>query len=480
MGIFRKDSVAVDDSHTPERKPRVLIGVPGFAGVLPEAQENFFELAYHCGRYAKGYDFLLKIMTKREQFRARNTLVDLAIMNSCDYLLMLDDDMIVPPNLFLKLVAHDKDIIGALYFQRGGAYHPVLMKQKSEKDGFRSIEFLNHYDPALVKPGLHPVDVIGGGCLLMKVDVFRQLTQPYFWIDGVVGTDVHLCTRLRDAGIQPYADTSIELGHLGEKPIITSRNVPRYNKQVGLVQEQLWSDLKDYYQAADDDELHSRMVRCSEGNIREEKWGAYRQHWDDIRRFYTVDAEWQVLNLARYNLQNDEARDFVVSEHDRLLSPGATVIDYGAGLGYCTIPLAQAGYGVYALDLEGAATLKFLRWRIAKHNLGIETCTQDRKGGEVAIQAFRSELPDPVPGFQADGCLLISVLDHLPDPWGAIEWISAHVKPGGFLVCDTWRQVPMEDEPQHLCRFNAHTFVKDLRKLGWRDVPENPFLFIRE
>jgi 2-polyprenyl-3-methyl-5-hydroxy-6-metoxy-1,4-benzoquinol methylase len=474
MGIFSKRSVAVDHGSCkdnqvdPGRKPRVLIGVPGFAGVQPEAQENFFELAYHCGRYAMDYDFCLKILTKREQFRARNSLVDLAIMNDCQFLLMLDDDMMVPPNLFLKLVAHDKDIIGALYYQRGGAFHPVLMRQKSVKDGFRSIEFLNHFDHALVKPGLHPVDVIGGGCLLMKVDVFRSLQQPYFWIDGIVGTDVHLCTRLKDAGIQPYADTSIELGHLGEKQIVTSRTVPRYNKAVGLVNEQLWLDLLEYYQAADDDELQSRMIRSSEGNIREEKWGEYREHWDDIRSFYTVDAEWQVLNLARYNLEFDEARQWALTEIDRAVPEGGTLIDYGAGLGYCTIPLAQKGYALHALDLAGAPTLKFLDWRIAKHHLPVQ------------VHRFRTEVPEALPGVQADGCLLISVIDHLPDPWGALKWISAHVKPGGFLLCDTWRQIKMADEPQHLCRFNAHTFVKDLRKFGWRDVPENPFLFIKE
>jgi hypothetical protein len=96
------------------------------------------------------------------------------------------------------------------------------------------------------------------------------------------------------------------------------------------------------------------------------------------------------------------------------------------------------------------------------------------------VHRFRSEVPPAIPDLQADGCLLISVIDHLPDPWGALKWISDPVKPGGFLLCDTWRQIKMADEPQHLCRFDPHTFVKDLRRFGWRDVPENPFLFLKE
>jgi 2-polyprenyl-3-methyl-5-hydroxy-6-metoxy-1,4-benzoquinol methylase len=469
MGFFSKKGVATVDPVEHERKPRVLIGVPGFAGVQGEVQENFFAFAYHCGRYATDYDFCLKILTKREQFRARNHLVDLAIMNECEYLLMLDDDMVIPPDLFLKLVAHDKDVIGALYYQRGGAFHPVLMRQMSAKDGFRSIEFLNHFDKALMHPGLHPVDVIGGGCLLFKVDVFRQMQQPYFWIDGIVGTDVSICTRLREAGIQPYADTSIELGHLGDKEVITSRTVPKYSKKLGEVNEQLWQDLKRFY-LADDDELQSRMIRSSEGSIREDMWGERGEDWPSIRDYYTANADWQVLNLARYNLEYDQARDWVVNEMDRACARGSTIIDYGAGLGYCSVALAQDGYTVHALDLEGSATLRFLRERIAYHGLG------DR----LAVHAFRDELPPALLDLRADGCLLISVLDHLPDPYGALQWISAHVKPGGFLLCDTWRQLKKADEPQHLVRFDPHKITRDLRRMGWREVPENPFLFLKE
>lgn len=474
MGFFSRKGVATEPVDH-ERKPRVLIGVPGFAGVQPEVQENFFAFAYHCGRYARDYDFCLKILTKREQFRARNHLVDLAIMNECDYLLMLDDDMVIPQDLFLKLVSHDKDVIGCLYYQRGGAYHPVLMRQKSAKDGFRSIEFLNHFDKALVQPGVHPVDVIGGGCLLFKVDVFRTMQQPYFWVDGIVGTDVSICTRLREAGIQPYADTSIELGHLGDKEVITSRTVPKYSQRIGRVNEQLWNDLKEYY-LADDDELSSRMIRSSEGSIREDMWGDRGEDWESIRAYYTQQADWQVLNLARYNLEYDQARDWALNELDRACPPGSTLIDYGAGLGYCSVPLAQDGYAVHALDLAGAPTLKFLDYRIARHNLD----ARPGHAGGVQVHRFDTELPPALPGVQADGVLLISVIDHLPDPYGALEWITAHVKPGGFLLCDTWRQIKKHDEPQHLCRFDPHKITRDLRKMGWREVPENPFLFIKE
>jgi 2-polyprenyl-3-methyl-5-hydroxy-6-metoxy-1,4-benzoquinol methylase len=295
------------------------------------------------------------------------------------------------------------------------------------------------------------------------------MQQPYFWVDGIVGTDVSICTRLREAGIQPYADTSIELGHLGDKEVITSRTVPKYSQKLGAVNEQLWEDLKQYY-LADDDELSSRMIRSSQGSIREDMWGERGEDWESIRAYYTANAEWQVLNLAHFNLEFDQARDWALNELDRACPPGSTIIDYGAGLGYCSVPLAQAGYDVHALDLAGAPTLRFLEHRIKVHGL------QD----SLTVHRFSSELPPALPDLVADGCLLISVIDHLPDPYGALQWITDHLKPGGFLLCDTWRQLKKADEPQHLVRFDPHRITRDIRRMGFREVPENPFLFLKE
>ena len=50
------------------------------------------------------YDFELGIKTKSEQFRARNAIVEGAIGRGCDWILMIDDDMII--NIEQKLNYH--------------------------------------------------------------------------------------------------------------------------------------------------------------------------------------------------------------------------------------------------------------------------------------------------------------------------------------------------------------------------------------
>lgn len=438
--------------------------------MVPECQENFFSFAYHCGRRSPEYEFCLKIIIKREQFRARNNLVDLALMNDCDYLLMLDDDMVIPADLFERLAAHDKDVVGALYYQRGGGFHPVIMRQVNAKDGLKGIDFIHHFDLILRQPGLYPVDIIGGGCMLFRTEIFRKLVQPYFWIDGIVGTDVYICNQLRDAGVSIYVDTSIELGHVGDAQIITSRTVPKYSRVLGVVNQELWEDLRDYT-GMGEDELESALIQSSAGHAREQMWGKTpRESWEQVRAYYQSCGMQQVLNLASYNLRYDQARDWAVNETERVLKPGATVVDYGAGLGYVSIALAQRhDYHVIALDVEGTPTIDFLRWRVAKHRLEAKV---EVRGFDAPVP---TSLPDPI-----DGVFLISVLDHLYDPYGALQWITKAVKPGGFLLCDTYRTRHKDHEPQHLVKFDPETIERDFRRLGWRDAPENPYLFIRE
>lgn len=468
-------------SDTPgAQKPRILIGVPSWNGVVPEAQHSFFQMLFRCGRDLPQYDVAIEVVTRREQFRARNHLVDIAIAGGFEWLLMLDDDHIVPPDLVAQLIAHDKDLCGALYYQRGGAYHPVILKRILHPDGSMSTSFVRHTDPILTTPGLYPVDIIGGGCMLFRVDIFRKLMPPYFEFEKLLGTDVNICARFLDAGVQIWCDTRIELGHVrDERQIVTSRTVPLADREMASIAEALWKDALDYTCMAPD-QLESAMVRAGQRPVRQAQWhAADRSTWDGVRAYYQDGGDWHLHNLLLYNLNHREpTKEWALLRSEGLLSQGAHVIDFGCGLGHVTLPLAErCGYRVHAYDIAQAATLPFLRYRLRQHGLGIQP---DRHRGVITY-----EMQQPVPGADiappvlVDGAFAISMIEHTWDPWGVLRWLYAQVRPGGFLVCDYVVGKMELEEPQHLRRYDPATFANAMAQIGWHESPEYRWLFLK-
>lgn len=458
-------------------KPKVLIGVPAYNGVVPEAMDSFLSMIFRCGRDLPQYDFAVKILTKREQWRARNALVDAAIGGDFEWLLMLDDDMLVPHDLLARLLAHNKDIVGGLYYQRGGAYHPVVLHRILHEHGAMSTLFYSHDDPIFKAPGLHQVDIIGGGCMLFRVDVFRKLLPPYFEWERVLGTDIGICSRFLDAGVSIYIDTSMELGHLrDEKQVVTSRTVPLATRAFGAINETLWEDALDYLCMLPE-QLSSAVAQASLRETRNQKWFSEdRSTWEGVRAFYQQYGAWHIHNLLYHNMYNSEpTKEWALLYSEAAVGRGATLIDYGCGLGHLTIPLCERfGHRIHAMDIAGAPTLDFLRYRIRKHACDIKV---DRHKGvmvhEIVAPVPEVDLPAP-----ADGALVISMIEHCWDAEGAIAWLARNIRPGGFLVC-SYAVERMEEEPQHLIRYDVTRFGHLMAQQGFVVSPEWEWLFLK-
>jgi hypothetical protein len=114
-----------------------------------------------------------------------------------DYLLYLDDDHTLPSDLVLRLLEHEKDVIGVLNVDR----HSLALEPTSEA------------------PGLYEVRLLGTAGMMVHRRVFEALEPPYFRAGisnevGLVGEDFDFCERVREAGFRIFADTTIALGHI--------------------------------------------------------------------------------------------------------------------------------------------------------------------------------------------------------------------------------------------------------------------------
>lgn len=459
-----------------ERRPRVLIGIPSFGGIVVESQESYMGMCYRAGRDAVDFDFSMNIGYRQEQFRGRNRLVHDALGAGCSHILMLDDDMIVPNDLIPRLLAHDKDVIGALYYQRGGQYHPVIMEH-IVADGMHDWQFIRHTDERITtNRGLHEVDVIGGACMLFKTDVFNKLTPPYFApelsTDGAsLGTDISVCNRLRNAGFQIYCDTTIELGHVGDnRNIITSRTIPHSARTMSKINDELERDLMDYL-GMTKEQLHLSMIESCQREQRIENWGQ-RETWDEIRDYYETNDTWHILNLAYWNLtKNDTFKEWAFTVAPQLLDKHSVVMDYGAGLGHVGVGLAKMiDCNVVSIDFENSSTLKFVEWRRNQHDLK-----------KIIVSRLRNEFITNTHflGPQCDGVFMISVMDHLTKPYETIQWIAQQMKPGAFLVCEYAVWSDPDEEPQHLNRYDIQTFDNWMHEQGFSTSPEHHWLFFK-
>lgn len=205
------------------RKIKIFVGIVSFADLPKECFESWMMWWGHqCAIYSRTYDLCLKVSPRKEQYRARNYLVEAARSQNADYMLMLDDDQL--PHLALdmieKFMALDKPLAAGLYFQRGGLYHPVVMKEFDGTEGERRYRFL-HPDELPHEPA--PVDVAGHGCHWIRMDVFDKLMQPYhypaprdvvFVPEDGYGLDVDFCYRAKQAGFPIWLHPGVHVGHI--------------------------------------------------------------------------------------------------------------------------------------------------------------------------------------------------------------------------------------------------------------------------
>lgn len=404
---------------------RILLASPCYGKVDPEILDDWMRFAYHCGRRLTEYEFFIGIKSKAEQFRARNLIVEGAQQHNCDRILMLDDDMVMDWqdrghesfDFLRKLLSHDKDVCGVLYYQRGGECAPVLMTKLGEK-GYR---FLRDDE---IENGLQLVDVAGGGCLLIKTRIFDRIAFPYFAPEHEFGTDVQLCQKAAEKGFEIWADTSIELGHLrNEKTIVSSQN--RHQFQAG---HDSLGGVKTTFVAAD---LYSRLIADAvehTGRSSVDEMAHDANTFMELRKESNLpDPDWyrefpmeRVCRQIWFNTENSTKKLMTqyilgaIAHHKPL-----RILDFGCGIGIPAFALAEKGHHVTAMDIRGTGTLDFLRKRSVKH--GVRLDIVESEGG----------IPEIAGMF--DVIIAMDCLEHIPEWRKVLSVLSDHLKPQGVL-----------------------------------------------
>lgn len=180
---------------------KIGICLPTNRGLRPKCLQSLLDLIAY-----KQHDFHILISTEGFNTAENRTwLAAQAVKAGCTHIFWVDDDMIYEKDTLEKLLEHDKDIVGARYANRRGSGEVIAyLEEKSDTDLFKC-------------------SALGGGCVLIKADVFRKVPQPWFWYKilptGAVSMshDWYFCEKARESGYEVWCDPTIKPGHIGIK-----------------------------------------------------------------------------------------------------------------------------------------------------------------------------------------------------------------------------------------------------------------------
>lgn len=195
---------------------KILIAIPsmdyvaaGFAASLAMLQKSGECLvSFICGSLI--YD-------------ARNKLAAQALETESDLVLWLDSDMTFTPDTLQRLVKtmeeNDADIVSGIYYRRSAPYTPVAFA-KVDINPETNDSYHEDYKGELT--GVHEVEGIGFGCVLMKTDVIMDVFGKFntcFDPLGHFGEDLSFCWRARQLGYKILLDFDVQCGHIGHVTI---------------------------------------------------------------------------------------------------------------------------------------------------------------------------------------------------------------------------------------------------------------------
>jgi len=141
----------------------------------------------------------------------RNCLAARAIRSGATHMMFIDDDMVFPEDTIMRLLAHNKDIMGVKYQPRQvSSNHATGM-------------FKTNIEPDQIPTDrIYPCDGVGTGIMLINLDVFKKIERP--WFDFIThevgmiitGEDFYFCYKAKDAGCEVWADPTLQIGHIGD------------------------------------------------------------------------------------------------------------------------------------------------------------------------------------------------------------------------------------------------------------------------
>lgn len=189
---------------------KILIAIPAYENILPDTFQSVWDLD-KCGHdcrfiFVRGYDVAM----------SRNRMANKAIEVDADYILMVDNDVVLPKDALKLLLEDIKPVCLGVYPYRPKEEKPVdrTIIFKNEKE-FYTLDEMYALESKKIE-----VPAGGLGCALISTEVFNKLPYPWFvWSSNIFdrskdcSEDVYFCKQCKAHGIPVYADFRVRCAH---------------------------------------------------------------------------------------------------------------------------------------------------------------------------------------------------------------------------------------------------------------------------
>jgi len=201
----------------------VALAIPVYEGIKPVPARAIISLCRRMDRTMGDDLWLLELKDRLTYPFSHNAMMDALFDreklegHECDWLFILEDDIVPKPDLYEKLrAAADPDTrpcVAALAYCR----QPPFLPGAATVHKVNGTCYGQQWRSA-PESGTVPADSVAMCAMLIHRSLFRRVSKPWFGIigpesTGGMGPDAFWSRRLKDHGIQPYLCCGAEVGH---------------------------------------------------------------------------------------------------------------------------------------------------------------------------------------------------------------------------------------------------------------------------
>lgn len=205
---------------------RILIAVPTFESIYPDTFKSIWELD-KCG-----HEVLFEFVRGYDCATARNAIAQKALDLDTDYVLMVDNDVVIPKDTLRYMLEEEKSVCLGFYphrdadnIYRGRTCVCKLIGDNGELYFNYPLEseYTANELAELRQNGKTKILIHGGGmgCAFIETNVFRVIHYPWYdWVNynnahrGMLSEDLYFCEECKKHGIPIYTDTRVNCGHM--------------------------------------------------------------------------------------------------------------------------------------------------------------------------------------------------------------------------------------------------------------------------